>query len=519
MGSTMADMQFDQLKRTTRLELCCLWGVPPVVAGWVDAAGDSSAYTQNSLAQFYQETIFPLLDGDIAAIQEIAARFDPAAVAWFDVDDQPIVQQMRLARADTAVKYFALGVPFNAINESLDLGLPALDWGDMGFLPAGLIPAADIIAGNVVPPMDEPPEEPEEEQPQRTQRTQRNSEQNASAASAIKSSAQAARTWRAWAASWSPLARTVTTIIRNRIVAQERILIAGLKAEPSIPAASGLRLQASGSATEHVTPKPEALSLKSDSDDVASRLVMSISHDGKTWKIRVRKFIADAHELGIRQALAEAGLSGPALEEAVKRLLSDPRILRAIASESVVISTRVDGTTRRILRNQLSEGLANGETLRELTDRVQSVMGNRRDAAWSTAANSIGQSLSISRNEAQRDSGATHKGWVYSRGSGHRRPAHIEAERVYLASPIPFDEPFMINGQALMFPRDFASGAVDECVNCQCLQVARRIKKQPQRTQRTQRAELDDFYPERFVGYDEMLAARKQIAAEENHED
>jgi len=50
----------------------------------------------------------------------------------------PIMQQARRERVDTAVKLFALGYPANAINKSLDLGLPHLPWGDKGYLPARL---------------------------------------------------------------------------------------------------------------------------------------------------------------------------------------------------------------------------------------------------------------------------------------------------------------------------------------------------------------------------------------------
>ena len=59
-------------------------------------------------------------------------------IGWFDMDSLPILQQARRDRVDTGVKLFSLGYPANAINKSLDLGLPHLEWGDKGYLPARL---------------------------------------------------------------------------------------------------------------------------------------------------------------------------------------------------------------------------------------------------------------------------------------------------------------------------------------------------------------------------------------------
>ena len=156
-STSLRDMEWPEGKKISRLEICCLLGVPPVVAGWVDAAGDSSAYTSNSLRQFYQQTVFPLLDIFCPAIQEIVSRFDATAVVYFDVEDQPVVQEMRLARLDSAVKFFGLGYPPNMINRQLDLGMEETEWGDVGLLPAGLMPAQDVVEGIVFPPVNEGP--------------------------------------------------------------------------------------------------------------------------------------------------------------------------------------------------------------------------------------------------------------------------------------------------------------------------------------------------------------------------
>jgi len=55
------------------------------------------------------------------------------------------------------------------------------------------------------------------------------------------------------------------------------------------------------------------------------------------------------------------------------------------------------------------------------------------------------------------------------------RDEHIQADRDYnpqggRIGPIPIDEPFIVGGERLMFPRDPA-GSARNTINCRCLEV------------------------------------------------
>jgi hypothetical protein len=67
------------------------------------------------------------------------------AKVWglFDMSQVHALQDNINTKTDTATKLFALGVPLNAINERLDLGLEPVPWGDVGFLPFSLTPIGD----------------------------------------------------------------------------------------------------------------------------------------------------------------------------------------------------------------------------------------------------------------------------------------------------------------------------------------------------------------------------------------
>ncbi len=500
LATSMKDMQFDQGKKTNRLEICCLLGVPPVVAGWVDAAGDSSAYTSNALRQFYQQTIFPDLDFFAPAIQEIVARFDGRLVTYFDVEDQPVVQEMRLARLESAKKYFGMGYPINAINDALDLGMPEQPWGDTGLLPINLIPAGDVASGNVIPPLDEGPEAEGSDGLGQgatgVPPVDRATGQRPVALDDAVTKAAVDRLWEAFARSWSPLAKRMAFMLRNHFGAQERKLLKALRQE-------------AGEGGKAPAEKIDEI--------IVGRVLLRVfgnKKDKAAFRHRVQANVADANELGIMQSFSEAGLEGQELTDAVARLQADPSIVQAMADETVRISSLIDDRSRLVLRESLIEGLGEGEDIRHLADRVQSVMGGRRRQAMTTARNSVGQSLSRSRADGRQAAGMTHETWITSRGPGERRDTHIAAERTYAANPKPIGQPFVVGGVSLRYPRDFASGSMEETVNCQCMALGKRVAA----GQRASAAEIIRGYLARsFVTYDEMIAARTAATIEETN--
>ena len=72
--------------------------------------------------------------------------------------------------------------------------------------------------------------------------------------------------------------------------------------------------------------------------------------------------------------------------------------------------------------------------------------------------------------EAMAAAGIELKSWLSSHGP-NVRPAHAEAEQRYDSKPIPLDEPFLVDGEELMYPGD-PSGSPGNIINCQCVQLA-----------------------------------------------
>lgn len=447
--SSFRDLQFVEGKGLTRLELCALLGVTPVVAGWLEKAGDSSAYHESARGQFYEQTIFPELDGLWPAVQDVVERIDPTLLAVWHVEDQPVVQQMRLSRVEHGRKLFDMGYPVNAINDSLDLGMPEVPWGDMGYLPTSLIPADEAGA---LPPLDEPAEPGEETA--RGIQGQRGSRQQA-AGQTIDTSVLD-RLWRAWQASWAPLAKTFERILRTRYVAQQRRLLRALR---------------------EAMPESKGAGEKTDTEVIGRILLEAMGSPGdlQTFRARVETVAGDATELGFRQTLTEAGLDEEQAASLLRDLTAHPAVRAEIRSDAVRVAAHIDAGTRHYLRAQLAEGMDGGETVRQLADRVQRVMGNRRTDALRQARNAVSQTLSRARAQGRRAAGVTHEIWIHSRGPGERRESHVAAESYYRQHPKPAGEPFIVNGVPLRYPRDPA-GPAGEVINCQCLAIGKRFE-------------------------------------------
>jgi HK97 family phage portal protein len=520
IGSVLKDMAWDALKTATRIEICAAYDVPPVVAGFVEAAGDSSAYTENALKQFYQQAIFPILDSLLPALQEIASRSDARLVAYWDVEDQPIVQQMRISRIDAAGKLCDRGVPLADANELLDLGLRERPWYQVGMLPGGLVPAHEAAAGLVLPPMAEGPgagdqgtgngngeEEDDERQEPGTGEPGTEEQQLHGQSTKVRvpsgaariNPALAERLWKAFERSHAPLSRRLERIIVARRAAQCRAIARMLRERLG-----------NGGNQEPGTRSQEQRTSRKDSF-VLARILIDVFDDPKerqALQARVLPAVTDGYELGVRQALAEAGMSGQALNQAVARIAANPAITRAARADAIRIATRIDDQTRRVLRSSLEEGVAAGEDARHLADRVQAYVGNSRKQALAQARNYIGQTLSAARYEGAKDAGFSHEVWIHSRGEGKRRPAHIAAEKHYAANPKPIGEAWNINGAALRYPRD-PMGPPRETINCQCIAVGKRLAGgTAAEARRALLGQCERLASKGFYSYEDMIADR-----------
>lgn len=141
-----ADMQFLDNRRLNREEIGAIYKVPESMMGFGDEKSGLSAGTamQQDRLNFIENTITGLCRRLESALEPIIQSFDPELHGWFDIESLPIMQTARRDRLVSAEKAFAMGVPFNEINELFGLGFRPMPWGNKGFVNQNLVELGDI---------------------------------------------------------------------------------------------------------------------------------------------------------------------------------------------------------------------------------------------------------------------------------------------------------------------------------------------------------------------------------------
>ena len=147
-GMTAVDLQFLDNRKFNRQEICAIFKVPQEILGYTEDANRSVA--ECARLNFMEHRIIPLCRRLEAAIDPIIRKYDPRLRGEFHVKGTPVMQAAQRQRVDTATKLFMLGVPMDAINDSLDLGLPPLPHGSDSFLPANV----SKVGGSSPPSLD-----------------------------------------------------------------------------------------------------------------------------------------------------------------------------------------------------------------------------------------------------------------------------------------------------------------------------------------------------------------------------
>jgi HK97 family phage portal protein len=136
----------DELQAMNKLELnkfvvCGILGTPGELVGAVP----DPTYANRKAARtwWWQDILVPRLDLIATAItQKTAAYFNDGVRIVPDLSRVPALQEVLGEKIDQAEKLWALGYPINVLNESLTMGLPEIEGGDIGYLPSNVIPAS-----------------------------------------------------------------------------------------------------------------------------------------------------------------------------------------------------------------------------------------------------------------------------------------------------------------------------------------------------------------------------------------
>ena len=145
---------------------------------------------------------------------------------------------------------------------------------------------------------------------------------------------------------------------------------------------------------------------------------------------------------------------------------ADP-VARFIEQLAQKFAIKVNDTTWEQLKNSLSAGIEAGEGIEKLSERVETVMGDRiRSAPEVIARTEVLKAANGAALEAYKQSGVVKKKTWLAALDKRTRESHIEAHQRYQDDPIPLDEDFEVgNGHG---PAPQQIGLPEEDIECRC---------------------------------------------------
>jgi HK97 family phage portal protein len=467
-GISSADMQFLENRKYSRQEICTVFGVPQEILGYTEDANRSVSEAMK--ASFIENTIMPEGDRMEQGFRRLGKLWGPLINIYFDYDSLPAMKAMQRSRIDAGVKLWSIGVPFNDVNDQLDLGFPEYAWHKIGYLPYSMMPANEDLSAVNTPEVITPDVVSGDE-------TDDTGKAVAKALKAIEAMNQGRKALPA--ANQKPETRNQKPIHQ-------------CAPDPGYAAATqGAMVMVRGKLKrffweqrKRVLDRLEAQAkTKAIWDDL-----FDATNENQLILNLLKVPVQEVFRFGGAQVASEIG--------AIDFTLPPASALQFFQERQNKI-TGINETTFNELKDSLSEGLNAGESYDQLADRVKATFKEADQArAESIAVTEVNTAVNGGRHAAMAENEVDLKGWSTS-NLANVRPSHLRAEMDYQQG-IPVNEAFRVGGFNLMYPGD-ANGPAEEVINCRCFTFAVLTQKG-----------FSPGKPRVFLGWDEFLKGKPQ---------
>lgn len=532
IGAAFKDMEFTELKKMSRADICSAFQVPgPVVSLFEDS---NYAHANAAQEQFYTNTILPraarLADewevavlrpyqGDrslamseartvklvrrglcahgFLSARRAAARSGRRFYAWFDSSQVAAVQRAALGVAETAMKWHGMGVPLNSILRATDAPFEEVPWGDRGYKPIGLIPYDEDLLDTIddppgspgTPGSEEPALLPDGQEAAGGGRTRRRGTSPADAT--LKASeATRANLWAQLRKSWEALELQADSRLRRHFHELRREVLANLDraadqlGPPEPPEAPDV-----DKGQRAVTPDQQR--------DLLGTVLFDIEQADGRLQAKVGKLIREGFRLGGEQAMLEAAqASGGGADTADPFNIEDPVVREKLAARDIKLKD-VNRTLRRRLSHKLAEAVDDRQTVQQMGDMVRSEFNLAGSRSRTIARTEMHGAVEEARAEGRRQAGVPMKSWLSSRKETGR-PSHAATEAETLANPLSNDDDFTIAGTSITCQAPGETGLPEHDINCGCTTLSRYPKD-------SLKSVLDRYVRNGFLSYEQLV--------------
>ena len=474
IGQQVTDTLVKDVPDATRRAILAAFGCPPTMAG----IGERASYAQAKVeAKVMYETIVLGLDllmlATINTGDGLVSRFgDPARLrVWHTLDHITWLQEDLVTRVEAAAKFVSgfLGSVNEARAEFLNLG--PRPGGDVILGPISTVVLQDAKGkSNTIEDVKASPPAPSPEGRGGTtsRRLPSPSGEGAGGEASLRRFGPEARLaiHRGYNGRRDREAAGLAKRIGGWYDDLGREVIAKLEAAADLKkdgrSAFGVRRSALTPNPEPRTPNPEPRA-PNPSIRLRQPTVEALLFDVETSWAALEDIVAPVLvDLYARTGMAEMETVGAEISFD----LNNPRAQALLEARGREMKT-VAANAQDRARATLAEGLAEGETVTELTERMEEWMrAGREGYAENVARTETGIVMNEAAREADRQAGATGFEWL-AIVDDRTRDSHADMDGVTRG----LDESFDLNGTACEGPGDPALGAEDVC-NCRCTTAA-----------------------------------------------
>jgi HK97 family phage portal protein len=418
--NTNSDMQFIEGRKWNRDETFAGHGVPKMKASIYEdlqlatALQADKAFWQDQIipeARYIEEVInAKIFDGSIKEAQGMYCMFDFSQVE--------ALQTNAGVKSEIAKRYFDMGYGINQINERLGLGFETVAWGDVGYLPAGLVPLSDDMSDS-----KEDPEETDSDKESDKKTIIRMSNEN-----------RKEKILSSW----------IKNVFKEESVFQSKIKKYWFELRVE-------QLKTFEAATKAVPSSAE---------------LDQILFDNQEWQEKLRKiskpFLYNAAELSIVEASNLLGVK--------PWTTYDPRVLTILNTKE----SKISGITDRFwntLKSNLTDGIRAGETVQELSGRIRQQFNFVSSPArtLTIARTELAQVASPVRHSVLSGEGVTKIEWTTASDENVRDDHTVFGEVGVVKIGHNFMDDVGKMG-TLQYPSDMR-GPAEQTINCRCVEI------------------------------------------------
>ena len=389
LGLSQRDMEFLGMRQWNDTQIARVFGVPKFFL--MEGTDISYASTRQNKRALWELAVMPIIDAteDVAEANLTATR---SSTLWleFDITRIEALKEDLDANGQIGERMQRMGYPLNEINERLDLGMKEQPWGNEGTLPLGVAPASAVMSGEDPygsdPITDDPDDDdpnadpsddplPQEDKPKPARSRRRGND---------KAEARADRSAR-----WGLIERGIMRPGSSRMRKKVEGFFNGRRAEMLRYLRGIDRNVRAGS---------------------ADAIELFLSEQRARWQSLIAQRTTPVFRSIIESAAKGVGreLGGLASFD-----MGDPRIA-SFMQRKVGLITGVSDTMADAIKETLTRGIANGEDVNVLQDRVRHLFRGARAKSLEIARTESAQATNGARNLVMKAEGVQSTEWLTS---------------------------------------------------------------------------------------------------------